>query len=133
MIREELDGTITVVASSFQGRRFNRPNDVVVKSDGAIYFTDPWTGNALPDQTDLNFAGVYRVSPDLGTLTLLVNDFIIPNGIAFSPDESVLYVNDLPGATISARSSSRPTAPWRARPTRFSPTLAAPSWVYRMA
>ena len=70
VIREELDGSITVVASSFQGRRFNRPNDVVVKSDGAIYFTDPWTGNAVPDQTDLTYAGVYRVSPDLGTLTL---------------------------------------------------------------
>jgi gluconolactonase len=94
VIREELDGSITVVASSFQGRRFNRPNDVVVKSDGAIYFTDPWTGNAVPDQTDLTYAGVYRVSPDLGTLTLLVNDFIIPNGLAFSPDETVLYIND---------------------------------------
>ena len=94
VIREEPDGTITVVASSFQGRRFNRPNDVVVKSDGAIYFTDPWTGNAVPDQTDLAYAGVYRVSPDLGTLTLLVNDFIIPNGLAFSPDETVLYIND---------------------------------------
>jgi gluconolactonase len=94
VIREELDGSITVVASTFQGRRFNRPNDVVVKSDGAIYFTDPWTGNAIPDQTDLTYAGVYRVSPDLGTLTLLVNDFIIPNGLAFSPDEAVLYVND---------------------------------------
>ena len=94
VIREELDGSTTVVASSFQGRRFNRPNDVVVKSDGAIYFTDPWTGNAVPDQTDLTYAGVYRVSPDLGTLTLLVNDFIIPNGLAFSPDESVLYIND---------------------------------------
>ena len=94
VIREELDGTTTVIAGSFQGRRLNRPNDVVVKSDGAIYFTDPWTGTAVPDQTDLTFAGVYRVSPDLGTLTLLVADFLTPNGIAFSPDESVLYVND---------------------------------------
>jgi gluconolactonase len=94
VIREELDGTPTVVASSFQGRRLNRPNDVVVKSDGAIYFTDPWTGNGIPDQTDLTYAGVYRVSPDLGTLTLLVNDFLIPNGLAFSPDESVLYIID---------------------------------------
>jgi gluconolactonase len=66
---------------------------VVVKSDGAIYFSDP-TGNVVPDQTDLTYAGVYRVSPDLGTLTLLVNDFITPNGLAFSPDESVLYIND---------------------------------------
>lgn len=94
VIREEHDGTITVIASSFQGRRLNRPNDVVVKSDGAIYFSDPNTGNAVPDQTDLTYAGVYRVSPDLGTLTLLVNDFITPNGLAFSPDESMLYIND---------------------------------------
>jgi gluconolactonase len=81
VIREEHDGTITVIASSFQGRRLNRPNDVVVKSDGAIYFTDP-RGNAVPDQTDLSYQGVYRVSADLGTLTLLVDDFIVPNGLA---------------------------------------------------
>jgi len=93
VIREEHDGTITVIASSFQGRRLNRPNDVVVKSDGAIYFTDP-RGNAVPDQTDLSYQGVYRVSADLGTLTLLVDDFIVPNGLAFSPDESILYIND---------------------------------------
>jgi gluconolactonase len=93
VIREEHDGTTTVIASSFQGRRLNRPNDVVVKSDGAIYFSDPNT-NMVPDQTDLTYAGVYRVSPDLGTFTLLVGDFITPNGIALSPDESVLYVAD---------------------------------------
>ena len=92
--RQELDGSLTVIANSFQGRRLNRPNDVVVKSDGAIYFTDPWT-NPLPrEQWDLTFSGVYRLTPDLGTLTLLVEDFLIPNGITFSPDESVLYVND---------------------------------------
>jgi gluconolactonase len=93
VIREEPDGTTTVIAWSFQGRRLNRPNDVVVKSDGAIYFSDPNT-NMVPDQTDLTYAGVYRVSPGLGTLTLLVDDFITPNGLAFSPDESVLYIND---------------------------------------
>jgi gluconolactonase len=95
--REERDGSMTVIASGFQGRRLNFPNDIVVKSDGAIYFTDPWTGPAAvqpPGETDQIFAGVYRVSPDLGTLTLLVNDFLTPNGIAFSPDESVLYIND---------------------------------------
>jgi gluconolactonase len=92
--RQELDGSITVIANSFQGRQLNRPNDVIVKSDGSIYFTDPWTNPAVPNQWDLTFAGVYRVSPDLGTLTLLVDNFIIPNGIAFSPDEKLLYVND---------------------------------------
>jgi gluconolactonase len=92
--RLELDGSLTVIANSFQGHQLNRPNDVVVKSDGAIYFTDPWTNPALPNQWDLTFSGVYRLSPDLGTLTLLVEDFVIPNGLAFSPDEKILYVND---------------------------------------
>ena len=89
--RMEPDGTITVVANNYQARRLNRPNDVVVKSDGSIYFTDP----GAPDPgLDLDFAGVYRVSPDLGTITLLARDFIVPNGLAFSPDERILYIND---------------------------------------
>ncbi len=89
--RLEPDGSITVVANNYRGTRLNRPNDVVVKSDGSIYFTDP----GAPDPTlDLDYAGVYRVSPDLGDLTLLVRDFVLPNGLAFSPDESILYVND---------------------------------------
>jgi gluconolactonase len=92
--RQELDGSLTVVANSFQGRRLNRPNDVVVKSDGSIYFTDPWTSPDVQQQWDMTFAGVYRITPDLGAMTLLVDDFLLPNGIAFSPDESVLYVND---------------------------------------
>jgi len=95
--REERDGSMTVVAASFQGRRLNFPNDIVVKSDGAIYFTDPWSGPAAvepPGETDQIFAGVYRVAPDLGKITLLVNDFLQPNGLAFSADEKVLYIND---------------------------------------
>lgn len=92
--RQEPDRSITVVANSFQGRQLNRPNDVVVKSDGSIYFTDPWTSPNAPNQWDLTFSGVYRVTPDLGTLSLLIDDFVLPNGLAFSPDESVLYVND---------------------------------------
>jgi gluconolactonase len=91
--RQEADGSITVLANSFGGRRLNRPNDVIVKSDGAIYFTDP-NGPATPEQWDLTHTGVYRLSPDLGTLTLLVNDFVVPNGLAFTPDEKHLYVND---------------------------------------
>src|SRR5579884_442903 len=92
--RQEHDGSITVIANSFQGRQLNRPNDVVVRSDGCIYFTDPWTSPNPPQQWDLTFSGVYRVTPDLGTLTLLIDDFVLPNGLAFSPDESVLYIND---------------------------------------
>jgi len=92
--RLELDGSLTVIANSFQGRQLNRPNDIIVKSDGCIYFTDPWTSPNPPQQWDLTFSGVYRVTPDLGTMTLLTDDFVLPNGLAFSPDETVLYVND---------------------------------------
>ena len=89
--RQDSDGEITVIANRYRGSRLNRPNDVVVKSDGYIYFTDP--GAPAPG-LDLDYSGVYMVSPDLDDITLLVGDFITPNGIAFSPDESVLYVND---------------------------------------
>src|SRR5438309_1379227 len=91
--RQEADGSITVIANSFQGRRLNRPNDVVVRSDGSIYFTDPF-GPVAQEQWDLAHTGVYRVTGDLGTMTLLLEDLVFPNGIAFSPDESILYVTD---------------------------------------
>ena len=91
--RTEADGSITVVANSFQGKRLLRPNDVVVKSDGAIYFTDPG-GPLAPDQWDVTSAGVYRVSADLGSMSLLTDEMVGPNGIAFSPDERILYVSD---------------------------------------
>ena len=89
--RLEHDGSITVVANNYRGMQLNRPNDVVVKSDGSIYFTDPMTMNVV---SDLDFCGVYRVSSDLGTINCVVRDFVLPNGLAFSPDEGVLYVND---------------------------------------
>jgi len=100
--REEKDGSFTVLANSFQGRRLNKPNDVVVKSDGAIYFTDPWNIAPPPDEWDLQFNGVYRLAPDRGTLSLLISHFVIPNGLAFSPDESVLYINDSRRRLIAA-------------------------------
>jgi gluconolactonase len=92
--REESDGSITVVAASFQGHQLNKPNDVVVKSDGAIYFSDPWNIAPVPNQWDLQFNGVFRVAPDLGGIAVLVDHLALPNGLAFSPDESVLYIND---------------------------------------
>jgi gluconolactonase len=91
--RTDGDGRITVVANSFQGKRLLRPNDVVVKSDGAMYFTDPG-GPLAPDQWDVTSAGVYRVSADLGSMSLLTDEMVGPNGIAFSPDEKILYVSD---------------------------------------
>jgi len=91
--RQEADGSFTVVANSFQGKRLLRPNDVIVKSDGAIYFTDPG-GPLAPEQWDVTVSGVYRVSADLGSMSLIVDDMVGPNGLAFSPDEKILYVND---------------------------------------
>ena len=86
------NGTVVTLASQYRGRRLNSPNDLVVKSDGSIYFTDPPFG-INSQQEELGFYGVYRLTAD-GTLTLLVKDFVRPNGIAFSPDEKKLYVND---------------------------------------
>src|SRR6266446_1803969 len=100
--RQEHDGSITVIANSFQGRRLNRPNDVIVKSDGSIYFTDPWSSPLAPEQWDLPYSGVYRVTPDLGTITLLLDDMVFPNGLAFSPDESVIYIDDFRRGHIRA-------------------------------
>jgi gluconolactonase len=90
--RTELDGAIVCLADKYQGKRLNSPNDVVVRSDGSIYFTDPPYG-VEEDQRELDFQGVYRIAPE-GVLTLLVDDFVKPNGLAFSPDEKVLYVGD---------------------------------------
>ena len=83
------DGRIEVLMDRFEGKRLNRPNDVVCRSDGSIYFTDP--GLRVPlGERELPYAGVYRVAPD-GTQSL-VADFEYPNGLAFSPDERRLYV-----------------------------------------
>ncbi|MDJ0573225.1 MAG: galactose-1-epimerase [Pleurocapsa sp. MO_192.B19] len=90
--RTEKDGTVVTLASNYEGKRLNSPNDLAVKSDGSIYFTDPPYG-IESEQEELGFYGVYRLAPD-GTLTLLVDDFVRPNGIVFSTDETKLYVND---------------------------------------
>ena len=96
--RTEADGTIVPIAAHYNGKRLNSPNDVVVKSDGSIYFTDPPYGimadNGEIKGQELGFQGVYRLSADNRTLTLLADDFDRPNGICFSPDESVLYIDD---------------------------------------
>ena len=97
--RLETDGSVTIVADSYDGQPFNRPNDLAVKSDGSTYFTDP---GAAGGPVEMGFAGVYRVSPDLGTATLVTRDIAFPNGITFSTDEKVLYVDDSRNATIRA-------------------------------
>ena len=90
--RIEPDGTSTVLASLYDGKRLNSPNDVIVKSDGSVYFTDPYS-TALGDTRELDWNGVYRVGTEGGALSL-VAAMNRPNGLAFSPDESLLYVDD---------------------------------------
>ncbi|MEW6143430.1 MAG: SMP-30/gluconolactonase/LRE family protein [Thermodesulfobacteriota bacterium] len=94
--RIEKDGTVTVLAESFEGKRLNSPNDLVYKSDGSVYFTDPPFGLPMFEndpRKEIPWSGVYRISPD-GEITLLNKDLKGPNGIAFSPDEKYLYVGN---------------------------------------
>lgn len=107
--RHENDGKVcTPVATHFQGKALNSPNDVVVDSDGRIYFTDPVFGRmdhpmgvGYPRDLELDFRGVYRIDPD-GSLHLLADDFEQPNGLCLSIDESRLYVSDTPAFHIRA-------------------------------
>jgi gluconolactonase len=96
VVRREADGKLTTLADSYEGHHLNAPNDLVIKSDGAIYFTDIRANTKSTDFTPpdgVPHTGVYRIKD--GTLTLLVKDLEAPNGIAFSPDEKALYVNDI--------------------------------------
>lgn len=96
--RTAADGAITVLATHYQGKQLNSPNDIVVNSDGAIYFTDPMYGRmpyyGVERPSELGFQGVYRMAEDGSGLTLLADDFAQPNGLCFSRDETRLYVND---------------------------------------
>lgn len=106
LVRESVDGTREIVASEFEGEELNSPNDVCVHSSGAIYFSDPWYGR-LPGfgharKRRLGFQGVYRIAPGGGDPELIVgrDEFEMPNGICFGPDETLFYVDDTPGAFI---------------------------------
>lgn len=97
--RTEADGTITVIADSYDGKPLNSPNDVVVKSDGSIWFSDPpygimgdYEGHKADQEQDGCY--VFRVDPKSGSMTVVIDDMPRPNGLAFSPDESILYVAD---------------------------------------
>ena len=97
--RTEHDGSITVLADRYDGKRLNSPNDVVVKSDGSIWFTDPpygidsdYEGHKAPVEQAGNY--VYRIDGNSGEITVVADDFDRPNGLAFSPDESKLVVSD---------------------------------------
>ncbi|WP_460449494.1 SMP-30/gluconolactonase/LRE family protein [Alsobacter sp. SYSU BS001988] len=97
--RTEFDGTITVLADRWQGKRLNSPNDVVVKSDGSIWFTDPaygidWDYEGARAESEIGACHVYRIDPGSGAVDIVADDFKRPNGLAFSPDESKLYIAD---------------------------------------
>jgi gluconolactonase len=101
--RTEHDGRITILADRYQGKRFNSPNDVIVKSDGSIWFTDPTYGidadyEGECAESEIGASHVYRIDPQSGAVTIVCDDFVKPNGLAFSPDESKLYIADT-GAT----------------------------------
>lgn len=94
--RTEHDGRITVLADRYQGKRLNSPNDVAVKSDGSIWFTDPYYGIAVDYEgykaEQEQPCHVYRLDPKSGALDAVIDDFVCPNGLCFSPDERRLYV-----------------------------------------
>ncbi|HWA39653.1 MAG TPA: SMP-30/gluconolactonase/LRE family protein [Burkholderiales bacterium] len=98
LTRTEADGSITVLASHHDGKELNSPNDLAVRADGSIYFSDPTYGRneyyGRPRPVELGFRGVYRVEPESKRLTLLADDFAQPNGLCFSADEKRLFVND---------------------------------------
>jgi gluconolactonase len=106
LVRERPDGTRETLASHFRGRELNSPNDVITRSDGTIYFTDPWYGRTpvfgIEREHELDFQGVYRIPAGGGEPELAVaeGEFEMPNGLCFSPDESLLYIDDTPRALI---------------------------------
>ena len=101
--RTEFDGTVTTLADTFEGKRFNSPNDLVVKSDDSIWFTDPaygidWDYEGHRSKSEIGGCHVYRIDGKSGKMTRVADDFERPNGLAFSPDEKKLYIADT-GAT----------------------------------
>jgi gluconolactonase len=107
VVRMDPDGSGAgreVLATHYQGRELNSPNDVIVADDGAIYFSDPTFGRmpgfGIEREQELEFQGVYRIPPGGGEPELLIDDFVQPNGLCFSPDNSLLYINDTTRAHI---------------------------------
>ena len=105
VVRQEADGSLAVLASHYRGSELNSPNDIVVKRDGAIYFSDPDFGRrptryGVPRPQQLPFQAVFRLDPETGELTPVATDFDQPNGLCFSPDEGRLFVDDSPRGHI---------------------------------
>ncbi len=98
--RLQSDGTLEVIADNYEGKRLNSPNDIAVHSNGNIFFTDPPFG-VSDDDRELDFSGVYKLSP-IGELTVIYDEFNLPNGLVFSPDELRMYLNDSETGNIVA-------------------------------
>ena len=100
VVRSDASGAVTVLASHYQGKELNSPNDIVVRRDGTVWFTDPTYGRhdgvGVARALELDFRGVFRMGPDGEDLTVAWDDFEMPNGLAFTPDERHLYVADTP-------------------------------------
>lgn len=99
LTRTEHDGSVGVLVERFEGKRLNSPNDAVVRSDGSIWFSDPSYGiqsdyEGFRAESEIGGDHVYRLDPESGELRIVADDFVRPNGLAFSPDESLLYVAD---------------------------------------
>ena len=99
IVRHFSDGSVEVIANSYKGKRFNSPNDLVMSSDGAIWFTDPPYGinsnvEGYKSKSDLGLNYVFRIDPDTREVEIVADNFDKPNGIAFSPDEKIIYIAD---------------------------------------
>ncbi|MBA3937618.1 MAG: SMP-30/gluconolactonase/LRE family protein [Planctomycetes bacterium] len=101
--RTAVDGTIAAVAERYQGKRFSSPNDVVVKKDGSIWFTDPPYGIPQGEKAELERNAVYRIAPDGKAITMVNDSFDHPNGLCFSPDEQSLYIAESGKAPFDIR------------------------------
>jgi gluconolactonase len=99
VVRLEKDGKLTVIAQEFEGKRLNDPNDVIVRRDGQVYFTDPAPSNSL-EKMELGFAGVYHVAPN-GKISL-IRKMTRPNGVTLTPDGKTLYIDDTTDKTVVA-------------------------------
>ena len=137
VIRTEYDGSITVLMDSFDGKRLNSPNDVVVKSDGSIWFTDPvfgllgnYEGYKAEPEIDMN---VYRIDGATGKATIVAEGVLGPNGLCFSPDEKILYVIESRGVPnrkilaydVAPGGKQSPTSASSSMPVRARPTACA--------
>jgi len=104
VVRLEADGTLVILATHFGDKELNSPNDIIVSRSGAIWFTDPLPGRkpffGVPRDQELDFQGVWRIAPGASNAEPVLTDFELPNGLCFSPDETVLYVNDTPKGHI---------------------------------